>query len=314
MAVLRSLARFGYVPTMIVGLNLLAVYLVAAGYSYLWIGVLFGAAVALSLVTEWILPFEQSWNHAHADSSKDVAHSVVYEIANITAILLLPLITIWVPWRSIWPLHLPIGVQLLLAIIIADFSLTMIHYLSHRINWLWKLHSVHHGVHRLYSFNGLVRHPLHQLLDLVVGTMPLVLIGLPIEVAVLLAFAISVQLLVQHSNIDYALGPLQKFLAVGSVHRLHHVNWAGQGDVNFGLFFTCWDRFLGTLKLSAERAPRVGDIGIHNYTRYPQHYLTQLVLPFTIHLPAEQSGVHLGTGDITDNVRPGKSSLSQVDG
>jgi hypothetical protein len=94
MVVLRSLARFGYVPTMIVGFNLLAVYLVAAGYSYLWIGVLFAAAVALSLVTEWILPFEQLWNYAHADSGKDVAHGVVYEIANITAILLLPLITI----------------------------------------------------------------------------------------------------------------------------------------------------------------------------------------------------------------------------
>jgi sterol desaturase/sphingolipid hydroxylase (fatty acid hydroxylase superfamily) len=282
-AILRSFARFGYVPAMIVGLNLLAVYLVAAGSSYLWIAVLLGAAVALSLVTEWILPFEQSWNYAHADSSKDVAHGVVYEIANIIAILQLPLVSMLVPWRSIWPLHLPIGVQLLLAIIIADFSLTMIHYLSHRINWLWRLHSVHHGVHRLYSFNGLVRHPLHQLLDLAVGTLPLVLIGLPIEVAVLLAFAISVQLLVQHSNINYTLGPVQKFLAVGPVHRLHHVNWTGQRDVNFGLFFTCWDRFLGTLKLNAERAPRAGDIGIQDSPGFPQHYLTQLVLPFAIY-------------------------------
>jgi hypothetical protein len=31
MAALRQFARFGYVPTMIVGLNLLAVYLVAGG-------------------------------------------------------------------------------------------------------------------------------------------------------------------------------------------------------------------------------------------------------------------------------------------
>ena len=56
MAALRLFARFGYVPTMLVGLNLLAVYLMADGYSFLWIGALFAIAVALSLLTERILP------------------------------------------------------------------------------------------------------------------------------------------------------------------------------------------------------------------------------------------------------------------
>jgi sterol desaturase/sphingolipid hydroxylase (fatty acid hydroxylase superfamily) len=171
-------------------------------------------------------------------------------------------------------------VQLLLAIIIADFSMTIIHYWSHRVGWLWRLHAIHHGVHRLYSFNGLVRHPLHQMLDLAVGTLPLVLAGLPGDVAVLLALAISMQLLVQHSNIDYSLGPLKKFLAIGPVHRLHHVNWTGQGDVNFGLFFTAWDILLGTLRLNSEREPSVGDIGIQNHRDFPQNYMTQLALPF----------------------------------
>jgi sterol desaturase/sphingolipid hydroxylase (fatty acid hydroxylase superfamily) len=271
----------GSAPVWPLRLNVLAVHLVASGYSFLWICFLFGVAVALSLLTEWILPYEQSWNRAHADAGKDVAHGVIYEVANITAILLLPLVTMLVPSRSLWPSNLPLGIQLLIAIISADFSMTMVHYWSHRLRWLWRLHAVHHGVHRLYSFNGLVRHPLHQMLDLAVGTMPLVLVGLPVEVAVLLAFAISVQLLVQHSNIDYSLGPFQKFLAVGPVHRLHHVNWIGRGDVNFGLFFTLWDSLLGTLQLSSEREPSVGDIGIQDHRDFPQHYMTQLVLPFT---------------------------------
>ena len=280
MAALRLFARFGYVPTMLVGFNLVAVYLMASGYSVLWIGALFGIAVTLSLLTERILPFEHSWNDAHSDIAKDVTHGVVYEIANINAIMMLPLVTLFVPWQGIWPSTLPLGVQLLLAIIIADFSMTIIHYWSHRVGWLWRLHAIHHGVHRLYSFNGLVRHPLHQILDLAVGTAPLVLAGLPSDVAVLLAFAISTQLLVQHSNIDYSLGPLKKFLAIGPVHRLHHVNWTGQGDVNFGLFFTAWDILLGTLRLNSEREPSVGDIGIQNHRDFPQHYMTQLALPF----------------------------------
>jgi sterol desaturase/sphingolipid hydroxylase (fatty acid hydroxylase superfamily) len=146
-----------------------------------------------------------------------------------------------------------------------------------------------------------VRHPLHQLLDLAVGTMPLVLAGLPVELAVLLAFAISLQLLVQHSNIEYELGPFQKFLAVGPVHRLHHVNWGGQGDVNFGLFFTCWDRLLGTLRLDSDRAPRAGDIGIQDQAHFPQDYMTQLVLPFANYRAAntvEQRATNFGKGRI----------------
>ena len=127
MAALRLFARFGYAPTMLVGLNLFAVYLIADGYSFLWIGALFAIAVVLSLVTECIL-LEQSWNYAHSDVGKDVAHGVVYEIANINAIMMLPLVTMFVPWRGIWPSTLPLGVQLLLAIIIADFSMTIIHY------------------------------------------------------------------------------------------------------------------------------------------------------------------------------------------
>jgi sterol desaturase/sphingolipid hydroxylase (fatty acid hydroxylase superfamily) len=81
------------------------------------------------------------------------------------------------------------------------------------------------------------------------------LLGLP---------AIAIQLIVQHSNVDYTLGPFQKILAIGPVHRLHHVNWAGEGDVNFGLLFTAWDRLLGTFKLPHGRKATIGDIGIQD--------------------------------------------------
>jgi sterol desaturase/sphingolipid hydroxylase (fatty acid hydroxylase superfamily) len=280
MTVLRFFARYGYVPFMLLGLNLAAVYLVSAHCSYLWIGLLFCVAVGLSLLMEWALPYEPEWNKTHADAGKDIAHGVAYELANIIALLLLPLITLFNPLKGIWPSSLPLAVQFLLAIVVADFGMTMIHYWSHRLPLLWRLHAIHHGVHRLYGFNGLVRHPLHQTLDLAFGTLPLVLVGLPMPVAVLLAFAISIQLLVQHTNVDCELGPLQRFIAVGPVHRLHHVNWAGEGDVNFGLFFTLWDDLLGTLRLAAPRVPVAGDIGIHDRPDFPQVYLRQLVMPF----------------------------------
>ena len=131
---------------------------------------------------------------------------------------------------------------MLIAVVVADFAFMIIHYLSHRYAPLWRLHAVHHGVARLYGFNGVMRHPLHQVLDMVIGTAPLVIIGMPMPVAVLLGFVVSVQLIVQHSNVDARLGPLRNHLSIGRIHHLHHVNWGTEGDCNFGLFLTIWDQ------------------------------------------------------------------------
>jgi sterol desaturase/sphingolipid hydroxylase (fatty acid hydroxylase superfamily) len=281
MRVLRSFARYCYVPTMVVGFNALAIYFIADGYRYVWIVLLILAAIGLSFAMERVLPYEEEWNKAHGDAGKDLAHGVVYEVANLfTLFMFLIISAILLPEWSIWPRELPIVVQFLLAVVIVDCTMTLVHYFSHRVDWLWRLHAVHHGVHRLYGFNGFVRHPLHQALDIVSGTLPLILLGLPVDVAVFLGFAIAVQLVVQHSNVDYALGPFQRILAIGPVHWLHHVNWASEGDVNFGLFFTAWDRLLGTYQLPHERKPRVGDIGIQDCPHYPQDYATQLKAPF----------------------------------
>jgi sterol desaturase/sphingolipid hydroxylase (fatty acid hydroxylase superfamily) len=290
MANARFFARYLYVPTLLLGLNGLAVYLMAQGYRYVWVFLLLLAAIGLSFLIERVLPYEEIWNQTHDDVGKDAAHGIVYEIANLITLLVFILISsMLLPEWGIWPQSLPVVVQFLLAILIVDCTMTMIHYWSHRVDWLWKLHAVHHGVHRLYGFNGFVRHPLHQVLDIVVGTLPLVLIGLPVPVAVLLGFAIALQLIVQHANVDYALGPLQKLLAIGPVHRLHHVNWAGEGDVNFGLFFTFWDRLLGTFRLPSERRPDIGDIGIQDCWHFPQVYTRQLVLPFDPNGPCAEA-------------------------
>jgi len=281
MGMLRSFARYFYVPTMMVGFNALAIYLVASGYRYVWVGLPILAAIGLSFAMERVLPYEDAWNESHGDAAKDLAHGIVYEIANLfTLVVFLIISAMLLPEWSLWPRGLPIVVQFLLAVVIVDCTMTIVHYFSHRVEWMWKLHAVHHGVHRLYGFNGFIRHPLHQALDIVSGTLPLILIGLPVDVVVLLGAAIAIQLVVQHANVDYALGPFQKILAIGAAHRLHHVNWPGEGDVNFGLFFTAWDRLLGTYQIPDERKPTVGDIGIQDCPHYPQDYAMQLRAPF----------------------------------
>jgi len=179
----------------------------------------------------------------------------------------------------LWPHQWGFGWQLLLAIIAADLGITLVHYASHRWAWLWRLHAVHHSVTRMYGFNGLMKHPLHQTAEALGGVLPLLLLGMPYPVAAVLAFAIAIQLLLQHSNVDMRPGWLGKVMAWAPLHRFHHMRYGSAGDVNFGLFLTVWDHLLGTA-FDAPYRMRVDDLGIGSQPEYPQDYLGQLCAPF----------------------------------
>lgn len=269
-----------YAPAFLVGFNAAAIIVVAAGLPHWMLGPLFAAALWCSFSLERRIPYQKAWNKPMSDRWRDLAHFVVNETANIVSILCLPVIAAWIPWQGFWPSKEPIWTQLLLAVITADFGITIAHYFSHRWKLLWRFHAVHHSVKRMYGFNGLMKHPLHQGVEMLAGTAPLVVAGIPQDIAFLLAFAIGIQLLLQHSNVDMRLGPFKYLLALAPIHRFHHLKDAAEGDVNFGLFTTFWDRLLGTAYYDKSRSFSSNDLGIGDQPNYPTSYLWQLVKPF----------------------------------
>lgn len=237
-------------------------------------------AICLSLAAEHLLPYEPVWNTAHNDGLRDVLHAFVNEASIVSLVLVLPFISQLTPWASIWPTDLPLWLDLVIAVIIVDIGITLVHYLSHRLNWLWRFHAVHHSVQRMYGFNGLLKHPVHQTLEIAGGALPWIILGIPFEVAVLASFAVSIQLLLQHSNVDMRIGPLKYIWAVAPVHRHHHIASETEGNVNFGLFLTVWDVVLGTANFSPSDSVRAGKIGLEDRPNYPVKYLDQLIEPF----------------------------------
>lgn len=280
MSWVRTAVRYGYAPFMMFGLIGAGYVVVAYDHSYAWLGAILATALVAAFAAEHVSPWHSEWNEPHGDDTANLFHLVVYEFSNVTGVLLIPFITWLFPFQGLWPAEWPILAQFLLAFVIADASFMGVHYLSHRTPLLWRLHAVHHGPSRLYGFNGIIRHPLHQSIDMIIGTAPLVIMGMPVPVAILLGLAISITLIVQHSNVSYILGPLEKHLAIGKIHHLHHVNWGPEGDCNFGLFFTHWDRLFGTFKPEPPRPIRAGDIGVDELPNFPKSFWEQLILPF----------------------------------
>lgn len=280
MFVLRELIKVTYVPLMLGGFLAAALYAIAGGFGYGALLVLLLLAIGISFVLERLVPYEKQWNQDHGDSWRDAVHAIVNEVANGSSVALLPVMVAIVSGFDLWPADWPMWGQLLLAILIADCGITLVHYTSHIYPILWRFHAVHHSVKRMYGFNGLMKHPLHQAIETLGGTCPLILMGIPLDIAALLAFAVAIQLLLQHSNVDVKIGPLRYILALSPLHRFHHIKWPVEGDVNFGLFTTIWDRMLGTAVYDAKRRFSSNDLGIGKEPDYPDGYLAQLTRPF----------------------------------
>ncbi|MGW6333578.1 sterol desaturase family protein [Nocardia rhamnosiphila] len=279
--IVRTLVRYGYVPVMLLGVNGAGIALAAGGAHKAWLLALLVGAVALSFAAERLLPYENTWNSPHGDIPRDTAHTFVNETLVLAGVLAVPALAALVPGDGFWPTHRPFVVQVLIAILVADLGITLTHYASHKVGLLWRFHAVHHSVTRFYGLNGLMKHPLHQTVETAAGVTPLLLAGIPVPVAAALSLTVAVQLLLQHSNADYRVGPLSHVLALNAGHRFHHLKWAGIGDVNFGLFTLLWDHLLGTYSHDPDRRFSSADLGMAAKPDYPVGYLAQLAEPFT---------------------------------
>ena len=286
MKTIPRLLRIGYAPTALLGANGLSLGLIGAGGAA-FLPLLLLSMVALSFAAERARPYSAEWNRPLGDRLRDAIHGLVNEGTVFGSLLLLPAVAAHAPGAGWWPQGWPLVGELLLAILVLDAGITLAHWASHRWRPLWRFHAVHHSVRRMYGLNGLMKHPVHQAIESAAGTLPLVLCGLPADVGQALAFAVGVQLLLQHANVDYTVGPFRRWLATAEVHRFHHQKDPSLGNVNFGLFTTFWDRLLGTFHQEERERLRSEELGIAGDPGYPTRYLAQLAAPFVRPAPAE---------------------------
>jgi sterol desaturase/sphingolipid hydroxylase (fatty acid hydroxylase superfamily) len=275
---MRQLLRYLYVP-LIGCLALMAVWVAGRDAPHGSLAMIVVAGIAASFATERFVPVDVGWNRDQGDQGRDLVHTVVNEGLAGACLVSLPLLSAAFTVTDIWPAGLPFVVQVLGAILVFDLGVTLAHLASHRSGVLWRFHAVHHSVRRLYGLNGLMKHPVHQLIETTAGFAVLLAFGIPESVAAALAACAALQLLLQHSNVDYHVGRFEQWLAFNRGHRLHHLRWPAAGDVNFGLFTLVWDRLLGTYAAPG-RVVTSDHLGVAAQPDYPVTYLSQLAQPF----------------------------------
>ena len=119
------------------------------------------------------------------------------------------------------------------------------HRLSHRINFLWAAHVVHHQS-EYYNLTVGIRTSIFTPLTQMVFYAALPLVGFdPALITSIFIFSGILQLLVHTEHIR-KLGVWEHILVTPSAHRVHH----GQNDVyldkNYGVVLILWDKLFGT--------------------------------------------------------------------
>ncbi len=143
----------------------------------------------------------------------------------------------------------------LVAFIVIDFAGYWNHRLSHKINFFWNQHVIHHSSE---EFN--LACALRQSISNLIGYFPLLLIpaavvGVPNEVIAVLA---PIHLFAQfwyHTQHIGKMGWLEYIIVTPSQHRVHHAINPEYIDKNLGQILCVWDRWFGTFQEELEEVP-----------------------------------------------------------
>jgi len=150
---------------------------------------------------------------------------------------------------SIAKVEMPIAIIYVISLLLIDLMVFTFHFLSHKIVFLWKLHSVHHSDEHVDAKTGILHHPVETLASFIFVLFFAVILGVPLIALVLYVGVATVHNLFSHANIALPTSldrTLRLIIVTPDMHRTHHSVDHREGNSNFGQIFSFWDRLLGT--------------------------------------------------------------------
>ncbi|MBI5450817.1 MAG: GH3 auxin-responsive promoter family protein [Gammaproteobacteria bacterium] len=253
----------------------------------LWLAGYLPVVIGGVLVTllEWRMPERTEWWPADRDIGTDALFMVLVQIVLPKLLGIIVVLAVldtsqahttelW----SLWPHQWPVGWQMVLMVLVADFFRYWLHRAAHETELLWRFHAVHHSPQRLYWFNVGRFHPIDKLLQFMLDSLPFILMGVSGEVVTLYFVFYAVNGFFQHCNIRLRFGWLNYLISSAELHRWHHSRKVKESNTNYGNNIILWDLLFGTFFHPRDRV--VAELGLINRS-YPMNFWQQLRAPFT---------------------------------
>ena len=178
--------------------------------------------------------------------------------------------------------RLPRWLEIVLAVVLMDYTLYLWHVLTHKIPFLWRFHVVHHIDRDLDALTAVRFHFGELIIAVVWRAAQILVIGVSPASLKAWQFFVFPSILFHHSNLrlpEIADKALQNFIVTPRLHGIHHSIIRAETDSNWSSGLTVWDKIHGTFRNDA--APEDITIGVPAYQNADEIVLAKILsLPF----------------------------------
>ena len=180
--------------------------------------------------------------------------------------------------------ELPEIVAIIIAVLLLDLSIYIQHYIFHKVDFLWRLHRMHHADLEFDVSTAIRFHPVEIILSLVIKMAVVVAIGAPAVAVLLFEIVLNASSMFNHANIRIPRSIdrfLRLFIVTPDMHRVHHSIIRKETNSNFGFNLPWWDYIFRTYRDQPKDGHLEMTIGIESFRDQRELWLDRLLLqPF----------------------------------
>ena len=179
-------------------------------------------------------------------------------------------------------IDLPVWIELILSIMVLDLiAQYFVHYLLHKVKWMWRLHLVHHSDTHVDATTGTRHHPFDFIIRETFALIAVIIMGMPVAFYLFYRILSVFFTYFTHANISLPK-PVDKWLSflivTPNMHKFHHHYQLPWTDSNYGNMLSIWDRIFGTFVYDQTEKIRYGVDIVKDETSNNIKY--QLGIPF----------------------------------
>ena len=184
---------------------------------------------------------------------------------------------------------LPIWLQIVIGVMLLDFfGAYLVHWVEHKVKFMWKFHLVHHSDTTVDVTTGLRHHPGEAVFRMVFTIMGVIVVGAPIWIVFFYQTMSAAFTHFNHANIKLPKrldNTLSLVFVTPDMHKVHHHYTQPLTDTNYGNIFAIWDRVFGTFAHVEHTGELKYGIDTHMDPKEHDDVVNLLIIPFQKYRP-----------------------------
>ena len=180
--------------------------------------------------------------------------------------------------------ELPLFFESIICLFILDLiGAYLVHYIEHKVPWMWKFHLVHHTDMNVDVTTGLRHHPGETIFRISFTILGVFVSGASIGVVMLYQSLSVLFAHITHANINVPRkidNILSYIFITPNMHKIHHHFQLPLTDSNYGNIFSFWDRIFGTYSEVKNQKSILYGIDTHMNKKESNSLSDLLLIPF----------------------------------